>query len=293
MLSFAADVRRELSQASEDSKGHMRAEGYGMLLGADVTADRIRLVTESIDVATHFAKLMDKLCRASVEVSVSGVGYLAEVSEDITRTLDFFYVNPTAIARRLSRSNIEEEYCTASFLRGLFLACGYVTSPEKGYRLEFVTRHRQLSEDIATLMRECDFFPSISNRRGMRIVYFKSGDAVGRLLRNMGASAAANAVETARDRRAVVNYVNRQMNTDTANMYKSLAAAARQVEAITALRQRGSLEFLAEDLLEIALLREQNPDATLGYLAELAGLPRSTLNRKLAKILDLAKPPKA
>ena len=287
-MSFAAAVRRELSEAPLTSPCCMRAEGYGMLLGAEISADRIRLVTESIDSATRLARLLDKLCRASVEVSASGAGYAAEVAEETMRVLNFFYIDPGALARRLSRANLEEECCPAAFLRGLFLACGYVTSPEKGYRLEYVTRHKRLSDDLATLLRERGFTPSVSNRRGMRVIYFKSGEAVEGLLSLMGAPRSAGEVASARSRRAVLNNVNRQMNTDTANIQKSLTAALEQIEAITRLRETGAYDFLSDELLQIAQLREQNPDATLGYLAELARLPRSTVNRRLMKLRELA-----
>jgi DNA-binding protein WhiA len=221
-------------------------------------------------------------------VSASGAGYAAEVAEETVRVLDFFYIDPSALARRLSRANLEEECCPAAFLRGLFLACGYVTSPEKGYRLEYVTRHKRLSDDLATLLRERGFSPSVSNRRGMRVIYFKSGEAVEGLLTLMGALRSAAVVAAARSRRAVINNVNRQMNTDTANIQKSLTAALEQIEAITRLRETGAYDFLPDELLEIAQLREQNPDATLGYLAELAKLPRSTVNRRLVKLRELA-----
>jgi len=287
-MSFAAEVRRELSEFPLSSPCCMRSEGYGMLLGAEMSADRIRLVTESIDSATRFARLLDKLCRASVEVSASGAGYAAEVAEEAVRVLDFFYIDPAALARRLSRANLEEDCCPAAFLRGLFLASGYVTSPEKGYRMEFVTRHKRLSDDLATLLRERGFSPSVSNRRGMRVIYFKSGEAVEGLLTLMGAIRSAGEFAAARSRRAVLNNVNRQMNTDTANIQKSLTAALDQIEAITRLRETGAYDFLSDELLQIAQLREQNPDATLGYLAELSGLPRSTVNRRLMKLRELA-----
>ncbi len=290
-MSFAANVRRELAEFPLSSPCCMRAEGYGMLLGGDISADRIRLVTESIDSATRFARLLDGLCRAPVEVSASGAGYAAEVAEDARRVLDFFYVDPGALARRLSRANLEEECCPAAFLRGLFLASGYITSPEKGYRLEFVTRHKRLSDDLASLLRERGFSPSVSNRRGNRVIYFKSGDAVERLLTLMGAPRSGEEIAKARSRRVVTNNVNRQMNTDTANIQKSLTAALSQVDAITKLRQTDAFDFLSDELREIALLREQNPDATLAYLAELARLPRSTVNRRLSRLRELAEPP--
>ncbi|HWQ50393.1 MAG TPA: DNA-binding protein WhiA [Terriglobales bacterium] len=292
-MSFAAEVRRELSEVSSCSASPccMRAEGYGMLLGAEISARRIRLVSESIDSATRFARLLDRLCRVPVEVSASGAGYAAEAAEEAAKVLDFFYVDPGALARRLSRANLEEECCPAAFLRGLFLACGYITSPEKGYRLEFVTRHKRLSDDLATLLRERGFSPSVGGRRGMRVIYFKSGEAVEGLLALMGAPRSAAVVAEARSRKAVLNNVNRQMNTDTANIQKSLTAALMQVEAIAKLRRTGAFDFLPEELLAIAVLREQNPDATLGYLAELAGLPRSTVNRRLLKLRALADAP--
>ena len=57
----------------------------------------------------------------------------------------------------------------------------------------------------------------------------------------------------------VRNYVNRTTNFETANLGKTAAAAAEQLEAIAFLEERQGLASLPEDLRELAELRLQYP----------------------------------
>ncbi len=287
-MSFAANLRSELCKNSSDKPCCMRAEGYGMLLGAEVSKEKIKLQSESADVAKHFATLMYKLCGVQLDVAVLGSLYSATAEEDVKKIFDFFYMDSSAIVKRLSRANIEEDCCASSLLRGFFLACGYASSPYKGYRLEFVTRHKQLSKDLCTLLEELSFTPSTTTRRGMNVIYFKTAEAVEMLLRELSSNTCADEVAAARDIRALNSLVNRQINTDNANLNKSLQAAALQVQAINLLIDRGAFDHMEEELLLVAKTRQAHPDANLTDLASLTGLSRSTLNRRLNKIKEMA-----
>ena len=87
------------------------------------------------------------------------------------------------------------------------------------------------------------------------------------------------------------NTVNRRVNCDAANLDKSLAASAAQVEALTKLTDAGILKTLSAELQEVAVARLLQPELSLAELAETFDPPltKSCLNHRMRKLVQLAK----
>ena len=85
--------------------------------------------------------------------------------------------------------------------------------------------------------------------------------------------------------------VNRRVNCDTANLTKAVDAAQQQLAAIRALRESGEFDRLPEKLRETALLREQNPEATLTELAAMVEPPVSkpTMSYRMRSLIARSK----
>ena len=86
------------------------------------------------------------------------------------------------------------------------------------------------------------------------------------------------------------NTVTRQINCDSANTDKTVAAAQEQLDAIRRYIRAYGLDALPEPLRVTALLRIANPEASLAELAQLSVPPvsKSCLNHRLKKILSIA-----
>ena len=84
--------------------------------------------------------------------------------------------------------------------------------------------------------------------------------------------------------------VNRQVNCDSANLDKTVAAAREQLAAIQRLRASGRLDALPDKLRETAALRLEYPELSLSELAETFDPPvtKSCLNHRLRKLVELA-----
>ena len=67
-----------------------------------------------------------------------------------------------------------------------------------------------------------------------------------------------------------------------------LKAAERQLEDIKLLRESEEFFELAVQAQAIAVLREENPDASLSELAALSGLTRSGVNHRMEQIKQAA-----
>jgi DNA-binding protein WhiA len=113
---------------------------------------------------------------------------------------------------------------------------------------------------------------------------------VGDLISLMGSHNIIFEFYNARIARDIRNNENRATNCVARNIQKSVAAAARQMEAIGRLMESGKLDALPEPLRETALLRYRNPDATLDELREMhhPSISKSGLSHRLQKLIDAA-----
>ena len=186
---------------------------------------------------------------------------------------------------------LEEDCCRTAFVRGAFLAGGSVTDPEKRYHLELATAHQSVSREVCSLLLDMGFSPRQTQRAGNALLYFKQADAIADFFTALGAPGTAMAVMTAKVDKEMRNTVTRQINCDSANADKTVAAAQEQLAAIRRIaREYGSLEALPEPLRDAALLRITNPEASLADLALLSSPPvsKSCLSHRLKKIMRLA-----
>ena len=87
------------------------------------------------------------------------------------------------------------------------------------------------------------------------------------------------------------NNVNRKVNCETANLNKTVNAAVVQIQAIQKIKKAKKWNRLPTNLQEIALLRLENPEATLEELGKMLSEPigKSGVNHRLKKIIEIAK----
>ena len=292
-MSFTGEVKAELAALPIGGRSLLMAECYGMVLPCvDSTGTHIRLQTESADSAKRLAMLCEELCGAPVELSMLGGGYLAEVERGegaVQRVLQVLDIPTGVPALRLGRALLEDADCVTAFFRGLFLSAGTASDPEKGYRLELVLRQHRLTDDLEVLLQELQYPPARTTRRLAQVLYYKSASRVEEILRSLGAMHSADRLAQVRGRRAITNEINRQQNSSIANIKRMAQANALQNAALQSLQEGGVLDMLPEELRQVAQARLANPEATLRELTELLpGLSRSTVDRRLRRLVELA-----
>jgi len=176
-------------------------------------------------------------------------------------------------------------------LRGAFLACGSLASPARGYHLEFVPPDDEATDRLISLLRAEGLEPKIAPRKGRRIVYFKDVDAITAFLAAIGASSAVFALEDVRALKETKNRIHRLVNTEAANVDRSMSAAAAQREAIALVVDAHGLGSLSRPLREIAELRLAHPTETLAEIGRRCNPPvqKSTVANRLAALVKLAR----
>ena len=306
-MSFSLDVKRELCKVNVKLHEIERSEAYGMLLFCHpFSPDEIRFRTDSGCAAERFSRFTAEVTQSGVQTARTltarknnAVSYKTNVVDeaDCRRIFEMFGHDADSSSLRINMANIEFEPCAAAFLRGAFLTCGHISSPEIEYRLDFSTVYKNLSEDLCRVIRETTELaggkaasPKISNRRGSYVVYLKDCEDVADLLTLMGAGSASMEVMQVRIQKSIDNEMTRKINFQLANTDKSLSAAARQIKAIKLLEEQGELEKLSEELQFAAKLRLEHPTASLKELTEVAqpAISKSGLNHRLNKLTELA-----
>jgi cell division protein WhiA len=178
-----------------------------------------------------------------------------------------------------------------AFLRGAFLAGGFVAHPSANAHLEVTTPTDELARDLARLLGRLGLDGKLTKRRNLYAVYLKGNEHVAQFLATVGAYRAVLAVEDGAVLKEVRAGVNRLVNCDTANVSKAVAAAQAQVSAIESLRGSGRLDRLPSALVEVALARLEYPEATLTELGEVMEprLSKSAVYHRLRRLEYLAK----
>lgn len=296
--SFSAAVKEQLGRAGLSNPADLLAEAYGMLLFASsFGADGIRHVTEQPSLLRRLPVVYERVFSVIPEIRTPHSGGKTVVSvtkpADIRVICNAFGLDVHRLSPlRVNRAVLEEESTRAAFLRGAFLAGGSVASPDRRYHLELVTPHYTLSRELVALLQEMDLEPKVTVRRANYVLYYKYSEKIENFLTLIGASASALQVMSVKVEKDVRNRVNRQVNCDSANITKSVAAAAAQCEAIERLSASGELKKLPPVLQETAKARLENPELALTALAATFDPPvsRATLDYRLKRLVLLSKP---
>jgi hypothetical protein len=296
-MSFSAKVKNELCRNRSQRECCAFAEIYGIFLFSNTFSDKeIRIITEHELFSEHMKYLLRKTFHAEFDdasgsqAAAKGIYILTD--RDVLRSImEHYGIDPArSLALHLNAALLEEEHCREAFIRGAFLAAGSVSSPEKNYHLELITRHYHLSREVMALLLDMGFSPKMTVRKSNYMIYFKDSESIEDFLTKCGAPSSAISVMEAKVEKELRNRVNRRVNCETANLSKTVDAAQRQLAAIERLLECGGFDNLPEKLKEAAMLRMEYPEAALVELVEAARfkVSRSGLNHRLARLIELA-----
>ncbi len=291
-MSFCADIKNELADIK--LKGCCKtALIYGFALFAkSFSAKRICIQTENEKVAKAYRNLLSSVYGVEVNLKKGGVKtptYIAEVLSESDRLIVLASVDFGIGENVINTDVFYRECCVSSFVRGVFLSCGHLTNPDKGYRVDFYIKNEQLAKDFSELLTSRQISNHLGKVNGGYRVYIKQNEMIVNLLAFMGASALSLQFIEASVIKSVKNKMNRARNCDDANISRTVEASLKQRTAIEYLEKKGRLEALPEKLYSVAVLRKENPELSLKELAKVSpfAITPSGLNHRLNKILEI------
>jgi len=178
---------------------------------------------------------------------------------------------------------------TAALLRGVVLIGGSLSAPERPVHVEL----SGVTDGVAPLIIGAlsqvipGSRPAHDPSRGRLVL--KSGESVADLLAVLGATRAFLTFDDRRLRRQLRGEANRLANADAANLARIARSAGAQIDAIEVAVDREGWQVFDQELRETALARLANPSASITELAELLGVARATLHRRLRRVEEAAR----
>lgn len=289
-MSFSGDVKEEILKQS-GSAGHCV---YAELAALALFGDRRRLRSEDAKILPENGEIKiflsadnDFVRQKAFTLCRKNITIKCDVEEgNLTIPVDFMreYLTPD-----LSGA-LKRPCCKRAFLRGAYLCVGSMSNPGKSYHLEFDCISEPRAALLQKLIADFDIPAKIARRKKYYVVYVKEGSAICDMLNIMGAYVSLMDFENHRIVKEVRNSVNRKVNCETANITKTVNAAAAQVRDIELIRETYGFGRLPETLREIAELRLEYQEATLQELGDLLTPPvgKSGVNHRLRKLSLIA-----
>ncbi len=196
---------------------------------------------------------------------------------------------------QLDLSYFHQECDKLTLLKSFFLFFGrfYYNQDNfensKGYNLEFVLKDEHTAKIVLTLLQEKGFELKMIKRQANFVIYTKNSNIISDLFVVLGATYTSLDIQNTLAIREMRNNVNRQNNCFEGNLEKTLSASANQLVAINFILDNYSIDYLPENLKQMALVRLANPDAPLNELKALLGgnISRAGIKYRLDKIIEI------
>ena len=313
-MSFSGMVKEELAKQTPGARHCQIAEITAILSmcgGISVSKnDRflLKIQTENLIVARKYFTLLQKTFNIEVELSIrqhhgskNGRMYHLYITKQdailrILRETGIMkpggksYMDLTDDLNLLESDLVRRTCCKRAFIRGAFLVTGSVSNPEKFYHLEFACTSEDKARQIQQILHSFQIEARMVQRKKYHVVYLKEGDGIVDVLNVMEAHKALMELENIRILKGMRNSLNRQVNCETANIYKTVNAAVKQIEDIRYIQDTIGFGELSEGLANMAEVRLANPDATLKELGMLLSpqVGKSGVNHRLRKLSEIA-----
>lgn len=304
-MSFTSEVKEELSRV-EGSTSECLAELSALMRVCGTMSYRgpghysLRIATETGSVARTTLSLIHKHLDLETQLTVRRSvqrktrNFLIEMPEqgglvDVLVTLGIL-VPGRGLASGVPRSLLVGDKEARAFVRGAFMAGGFVADPRGDFHLEISVTGEDYANGIVELVERMGVRARLNHRRGSFAIYLKSFEDVHNLLDAMGASLSAKATEKARRMKNVKSEVNRRVNAELANDRRSSRSGADQLHLIGRVANEVGLRNLPPALREFCELRVRNPEMSLADLGKLCNPPasKSAMYHRVLRLQELA-----
>lgn len=303
-MSFTAEVKDELARVEPTCSACDKAELSALVriegtLTISGGKPRLEIATETASVARTVIRLLHGVYDLKTELTVRRSvlhkthNFLITVPAQIKLAgalEDLGVLSTSGFEQGVKHELVRNSCCAGAYLRGAFLAGGYIADPRGDFHFEMTVSSEELAQGMVELMTREGVPARAMKRHNTHSIYIKGADRIIAFLALTGAHRAALHMENARVVKSVRNDTNRRVNAEIANHAKSADAAMQQIAQIRALIERKGIESVPRSLQEVALLRLRHPDASIRELGELADPPlsKSAVAHRLRRINALA-----
>ena len=195
---------------------------------------------------------------------------------------------------------VMSDCCKKTYIRTVFLTSGIISIPSGdesdaqkngGYHFEIEFTNNEQAKSVASLLGEFGFIVRKVDRQSKTVVYMKESETIADFLGFIGATKSFLKLQDKIVERDMRNNINRQSNCISANINKAIKASLVQLQAIELIDSTIGIDSLPDNIKKYAVLRRENPDASLQELIELSNekISKAGMNYKLRKIVEISK----
>ena len=305
MASFTAEVKDELSRVEGRCPTCERAQLSALLRVCGTLSFKgtgryaLRITTETGAVARTIIKLVHDIFDLNTSLTIRRSvlhktrNYLIELAEQDgleEALVELGILVPgQGLAAGIPRSLLQKRCCREAFVRGAFMAGGFIADPRGDFHLELAVTGEDFANELAVLVGSLGVHARLNRRRGAYAIYLKSFDDLVTLLVAMGAARYAHTIEGVRAIKSVKNDVNRRVNAELANQNRAGDAADVQRALIDDAEQLIGLSALPRAVREFCELRRANPELSLAELGQELTPPasKSAMYHRLLRLQSL------
>lgn len=294
MASFTTTIKDEITKI-ETLRPESSAEALAYIKTSGVFKDdALCLYIENASVARRMFNLLKRLYKIDIKLTIRTqkrfnikTMYILEIKEKVTEIMN----DVELLVRQVIEYSEEER---ASFIKGIFLACGSINDPSKSkYHLELLVTDSDLANLAHRVLLSLNFSSKILKRDKGYMIYIKASEEISDFIKMLGAINSLFYYEDIRIYRDHKNMVNRLNNCEQANVEKSMKTCNEQLANIKYLKENDLLTLLDEKVLTVIDYREKYPETTMGELANIISMEtdynitKSGINHHFRKIKEL------
>jgi DNA-binding transcriptional regulator WhiA len=202
-----------------------------------------------------------------------------------------FRLRKTLFGEIVSLSRLQNGNGKWAWFRGLWGGCGSLYLPQSGYYLTLRLKMNEVAKRATAVLNSADIAPMSRESRGKVEYMLRNQEQIVTCLSKMGLVKSSLVLEETAIVRSIRNRVNKVINCDSANIRKTVNAAASQIALVDRIDAEGLWDRLTPVQAELASARRLNPSASLGELGQILTKPvsKSTVEyrwRKLQSVID-------
>lgn len=264
-----------------------------MLLGIfmaknSIKENEIRLSTENIALAKRVYSNMKKAAGLTIQLR-----YLTSKKLGIHKVYEVIIPFQKGYIEFLKSifefKNLESsmnENIFKGLIKGYFLSCGYIKSPEKGYALDFFIDTEDAATFLYYLFKKIGKRVFQADKKNKNLVYIRNSEDILDILIIINAVSTFFKYEDTIINKEIRNKVNRNMNWEIANETRKISTSEKQLKMIEKIDAAAGLNNLSDVLQETARMRIENPDLSLQELADLMNISKSGIRNRFRRLTE-------
>lgn len=290
-MTFLEEVKNEIENIRLKKSCCMASELRAMLmLGGTVYNESVIFGTEDFTLAKRVSSYLAKTCRikSPERLLEDAESYKFLIGDNILGELEL-EVDESLMINEVFDTEADA-CCKKAFVRGAFLASGSIANPEKAYRMEIFSENERAIDKLFDILTGLEVDAKKTKRKNLFVVYTNKCESVADMLKVTECVNSVFKVFDARVQKDYANKINRGVNCEIANMDRAIKSASRELAAIELIKKTIGLDALKPKLKSTAMLRMENPEASIMELCKLSDPPlaKSTLNNRLNTLVKIA-----